>query len=84
MSTEVLNNENRIELEPRMKVQSIIMEMIMVRDNLSDAEMGKWADEHSGDISKVIDDPKNESIRKNIFSGNYQKAAEETIELLKK
>lgn len=84
MSTEVLNNENRIDLEPRMKVQSIIMEIIMIRDDLSDSDMGKWADEHSGDISKVIDDTKNESIRKNILSGNFQKAAEETIELLKK
>lgn len=83
MSTEVLE-DNRIDLEPRMKVQSIIMEIIMLRDNLSDADMGKWADEHSRDISNVIDDPKNESIQKNIFSGNFQKAAEETIELLNK
>lgn len=84
MSTEVLQKDSRIDLEPRMKVQGIIMETIMDRDNLNESDMLNWANEHGKDISDVIDNPDNETIRNFIFSGEYNKAAQETIKLLNK
>lgn len=82
--TQELLEDNRIDLEPRMKVQGIIMQMIMERDNLSESDMLNWANEHGKDISDVIDNPENKNIRDLIFSSEYQKAAEETIRLLNK
>ena len=56
----------------------------MERDNLSENQIIDWAKEHGGDISNVIDDPRNESIRSLIFSGDYKKAAVEIIKFLNK
>ncbi len=78
--SDVSKQSNRLEVEPRNRLQVEIMRKL----GLSSAEQVQWVDEYGRRVSDIIDSQNEtgENIRKLVRQGKIEQAAEIVIKIL--
>jgi len=78
--SDVSKQSNRLEVEPRNRLQVEIMRKL----GLSSAEQMQWVDEYGRRVSDIIDSQNEtgENIRKLVRQGKIEQAAEIVIKIL--
>ncbi len=74
-------NTDGLDLETRNKLQFSVLE-ILFDNSASEAEKAEWLDKKGQEISRIIDDPSQEEIRRLALNDQFQEAAELLIETL--
>jgi len=73
-------NFNRLDMKYRNRVQIVTYEKMLKNGNVKSED--EWTEKYSKEISNIIDNTENETIRSLIIEASYDRAADMIIEIL--
>ena len=75
--------ENPLEYNLKKELQMYLMNK-MIGENANDKAILNWIDKYAKDVSRIVDDEKNITIRELVISRKFEEASNQIMEKIKK